>query len=293
MAAGGSRPKLLVVVGETASGKSALATRIAKELNGEIIAADSWTVYRGFDIGTSKPSQSEQEQAKHHLLNVADAKDGFNAPRFKELAEAAINDIQKRHKLPILVGGTGLYIDSVLYNFGFLPTASPETRAELNRMNLAELANLAKARKIDLNDIDTRNKRRIIRAIEAKGQKPTKSEIRRAALVVGLQVSREELRRRIEKRTEQMISDGLEREVKGLSVKYGWEVEPMKGIGYQQWRLYFEGEQDIEQTKQRIVSATMNLAKRQRTWFKRNRDINWFSSQEQAFEFAEKQLLNT
>src|SRR5436190_23379779 len=124
MATSTSVPELLVIVGETASGKSALAMEIAKEFDGEIIAADSWTVYKDFDIATSKPSKEDQKQIKHHLLDVAVAKDGFNAARFKELTEAAIKDIQGRDKLPVMVGGTGLYIDSVLFDFGFLPDVS-------------------------------------------------------------------------------------------------------------------------------------------------------------------------
>ncbi len=292
MESSSSRPELLVIVGETASGKSSLAMKVAKEFNGEIIAADSWTVYKGFDIGTSKPTKEEQKQIKHHLLDVADAEDGFNAPKFKELAEKAIKDIQNRGKLPIMAGGTGLYIDSVLFDFGFLPDVSVEQRKTLNALAISELIELAKTQLVDLTDVDSRNKRRIIRAIEAKGEKPTKRGLRKRTLIVGLQVPREELRNLIEQRTEQMVVDGLEHEVKELASNYGWDVEPMKGIGYQQWRDYFEDRKTLEQTMQRIVSATMGLAKRQRTWFKRNRAINWFNNQNEAFEYVKNQLPN-
>ncbi|MGH7157310.1 MAG: tRNA (adenosine(37)-N6)-dimethylallyltransferase MiaA [Candidatus Saccharimonadales bacterium] len=292
MAATASQPELLVIVGETASGKSALAHRIAKEFNGEVIAADSWTVYRGFDIGTSKPSQAEQTEVKYHLLDVVEAPEGFNAPKFKELAEAAITDIQNRGKLPVLAGGTGLYIDSVLYDFGFLPDVSAEERAELNSLSIEQLIQRAEELQIDLSGIDTCNKRRIIRAIEAKGEKPTKKEIKPSTLIIGLKLDNEELRGRIEKRTEEMLQNGLEAEVKELSGRFGWGIEPMKGIGYREWREYFEGTQTLEQTKQRIISSTVSLAKRQRTWFKRNQNIQWFSSTRAAYQALSKLLSN-
>jgi tRNA dimethylallyltransferase len=286
-----SRPELLVIVGTTASGKSDLAMRAAKEFNGEIISADSWTVYKRFDVGTSKPTITQQKAVKHHLLDVREATDGFNAPMFKELAEKAIENIQKQGKLPVLVGGTGLYIDSLLYDFGFLPSVSSDERDALNLKTIPDLLELAKARNIDLTDIDTRNKRRIIRAIEAGGQKPTKNELRPNTLIIGINLEPEESDKRIERRTDRMLAAGLEQEVKQLAAEYGWEAEPMKGIGYREWREYFEGSQSLEQIRQRIISATKNLAKRQRTWFKRSPDIQWFSSAEAAYS-ALKTVLN-
>jgi tRNA dimethylallyltransferase len=286
------RTELLVIVGPTASGKSDLALRIAKEFKGEIISADSWTVYRGFDIGTSKPTTTQQKAVKHHLIDAREPTDGFNAPMFKKLAETAIEDIQKRGKLPILAGGTGLYIDSVLYDFGFLPDTPKEERERLNRLSIQQLINFAERLNIDLTDIDTRNKRRIIRAIEAKGQKPTKQRMRANTLIIGLRIEQGQLRQKVEHRVEEMINAGLAQEIKGLADKFGWEIEPMKGIGYREWREYFEGSQNLEQTKARIVSATMNLAKRQRTWFKRNQKIQWFSSVDEAVGFIKTVLNN-
>jgi tRNA dimethylallyltransferase len=292
MVAASTRPELLVIVGETASGKSDLALKVAKAYRGEIIAADSWTVYGGFDIGTGKPAITQQKAVKHHLIDVREPTDGFNAPMFKRMAEESIKDIQKRGKLPILVGGTGLYIDSVLYNFGFLPDVSPQERAELDAMEISSLIKLAEKLNIDLLDIDTRNKRRIIRAIEAKGQKPTKSQLRPGTMIIGLKLDNDELKRRIEKRTDKMLSAGLEQEVKVLYGKYGWDIEPMKGIGYREWREYFEGRQSLKETKERIISSTMRLAKRQRTWFKRGQNIQWFSSAEEAYDYVSGVLNN-
>ena len=283
---------LLAIVGATASGKSDLAMKVAKEYNGEIISADSWTVYKGFDIGTSKPSPADQKAVKHYLIDVREASQGFNASLFQEMTQTAIADIQKQGKLPILVGGTGLYIDSVLYDFGFLDNSTPEERQKLDSMELNELLQLAADQKIDLTDVDQRNKRRVIRAIEAKGQKPTKNKLQPNSLIIGLKTEPDELKQQIEKRVDKMLAAGLEQEVKGLSDKYGWEAEPMKGIGYREWQDYFAGGQTLEQTRQRIISATNNLAKRQRTWFKRNPDINWFDSAAKAHQFI-KSALNT
>jgi tRNA dimethylallyltransferase len=283
---------LLVIAGTTASGKTDLALKIAKAYRGEIISADSWTVYKRFDIGTAKSTITQQKAVKHHLLDVREATDGFNAPMFKELAETAIQDVQQSGKLPILVGGTGLYIDSVLYDFGFLPSVSPQEREKFDRMSLPELLETAQLQAINLTDIDIRNKRRVIRAIEAKGEKPTKKELRANTLIIGLGPESDELKHRIERRVDAMLAAGLEQEVKSLADKYGWEVEPMKGIGYREWQAYFAGGQDLGQTRARIISATNNLAKRQRTWFKRNPDIQWFSSVEQAYDFARKTLSN-
>lgn len=290
MAATAQRPELLVIVGATASGKSELAIRVAKEFNGEIISADSWQVYRAFDIGTSKASKAEQREVKHHLVDVTDPKSGFNAPKFKELAQIAIKDIHGRGKLPILVGGTGLYIDSLVYDFGFLPNLGPDARAELDGMALPELLKMAKKAGVSLSGIDVRNKRRIVRAIEARGEKPTREDLKPGTLIAGIKLEPEDLKKRVQQRTKQLIAAGLEQEVKELSGRYGWEIEAMKGIGYMQWRGYYGGTQSLAETEAKIVKATLDLAKRQMTWFKRNADIKWFSDLESAYAFLTKHL---
>jgi len=282
---------LIVIVGETASGKSALALELAKRFNGEIIAADSWTVYREFDIGTAKPSPEEQKQIKHHLIDIIGAEQGFNAALFQELANKAIRDIHSRGKLPILVGGTVLYVDSILFNFGFLPVVDAVERAARNAKSLEELLTEARARGIDLTGIDTRNKRRVIRALEGRGQRPTASKMRTNTLILGIRTPREQLRERVAKRVNGMLEQGLEEEVKKLAKRYGWDVEPMKGIGYREFKDYFEGRQTLEEVKEHIISSTVqNLAKRQRAWFKRNKSIHWLDNNEQAFSLVEEFL---
>lgn len=286
-------PPLVVIVGETASGKSALAMKLARQFNGEIITADSWTVYKDFDIGTAKPTPEEQAEIPHHLLDVADPKDGFSAPLFQGRALKAISDISNRGKIPIMVGGTGLYVDSVIYNYQFLPGSSPEERAWLNRLPLAALHERAEAMGLDTTGIDMRNKRRMIRLIETNGARPTKEPLRPNTLVLGVRLEREQLRERVEKRVEHMFAAGLEQEVRALAEQYGWDVEPMKGIGYREFYDYFNGAQTLEVTKERIVAATMNLAKRQRTWFKRNEDVKYPCNFEESVELTTTLLNNS
>lgn len=280
------RSPLVVIVGETASGKSALAMELAEKFEGELICADSWTVYTGFDIGTAKPSPEEQARVPHHLLDITDTAVGFNAVEFQKLAKEAISDIISRDKLPILVGGTGLYIDSVLYDYEFLPPTDPELREELNAMSLDELLKKAENMELDTMGIDLRNKRRVIRLIENNGQRPSKHELRANTLVLGISVPRDELREHITKRVDAMLDQGLEVEVRTLAERYGWDVEPMKGIGYAEWRPYFAGTQTSDETRVRIIKASMDLAKRQRTWFKRNDSIQWVSDRSNAVEIV-------
>ncbi len=275
---------LVVVVGETASGKSALALELARRFDGEIIGADSWTVYKEFDIGTAKPTDAEFTEIPHHLFNIANAPDGFNAALFKKLANDAIDDVQRRGKLPILVGGTGLYIDSVIFDYSFMPPGEPGERERRNDMSIDDLLAEAEAEGVSLENVDIRNKRRIIRALETGGTQPGSAELRQNTLVLGVKVEREALRDRVTQRVDSMLAAGLEDEVKKLSGKYGWGAEPMKGIGYREWHEYFDNTQNIEQIRERIISSTMKLAKRQRTWFKRNLGIQWVSNISTAVE---------
>lgn len=283
---------LIVIVGETASGKSTLALELAEKFNGELICADSWTVYRGFDIGTAKPTPEERQKVPHHLLDVADPTEGFSAPQFQRLAKRAIDNIAARGKLPILVGGTGLYVDSVLFDYGFLEKSDPIVRAELNALSLEQLLSRADEMELDTSTVDTRNKRRVIRLIENNGARPTRRPMRGNTLVLGIRTDREHLRERITARVDAMLAAGLEAEVRRLSERYGWEVEPMKGIGYREWREYFAGSESVDRTRQRIVKATMDLAKRQRTWFKRNDSIQWLDNPSNS-EGIVAEFLNT
>lgn len=276
---------LLVIVGETASGKSALAMQLAAEFDGELICADAMTVYSGFDIGTAKPSSDERATVPHHLLDVATADEGFAAPEFKRLAEKTIAAISTRGRLPIIVGGSGLYVDSVLYDYQFLEKSDPELRVRLNAMSLTELIELSQVKQLDMTGIDLRNKRRIIRHIENDGIAPTRSSLRPQTLVIGVRLPRETLDARIIDRVDTMFAAGLQAEAWTLAERYGWEAEPMKSIGYREWRDYFDGTQSLEVTRERIVAGTRRLAKKQRTWFGRSQDIVWVETVAEARTF--------
>ena len=269
---------ILVIVGETASGKSDLAFKLAQELNGEIICADSWTVRRQMDIGTAKPSAEEQAAVKHHLLDAVDPEQPYSAAVFKKQALDAIHDIQNRGKLPIMVGGTGLYIDGVIFDYNFLPAGPPGQREELENMSREELLEQIEAAGIELGTTDIRNKRRLMRLLETGGAAQTKGQLRENTVIIGLLPDRDQLKERITKRVDHMLAQGLEQEVQALAQKYGWGAEGLKGIGYREWQDYFNGTQSLEITRQRIISSTVNLSKRQRTWFKRHKQIQWFST---------------
>lgn len=272
------QPELLVIVGETASGKTALSLELAERLDGEIICADSWTVRKGVDIGSAKPTPEERQKVPHHLLDVVGPDEDFTAAVFKRLANKAIKDISDRGKLPIMVGGTGLYVDGVIYDFDFLPAGDRKEREELNRLSIAKLLERIEYSKLDLGDVDTRNKRRLIRLIETKGMRPTRQPLRENTLLIGLKTDRAVIEQRIISRLDDMLAAGLEDEVRGLVERYGWEAEGLKGIGYAQWRGYFEGSQSLPETRSKIIKATFEYAKRQRTWFKRNKSIHWFQT---------------
>ncbi len=293
MASTPQRPKLLVITGPTASGKSDLALRVAKKCSGEIICADSLTVRKYVDIGSAKPSLVDQASVRHHLLDVAEPCEDFTAANFKRLAQKAVADIQKRGKLPVLAGGTGLYIDAVLFDFNFLPPGDRLERQKLNQLSLEDLTQLIKDKGLGTDGIDIRNKRRLIRLLETGGAKPTRRPMLTDTLIIGINPPSDVLKELVANRVHRMLRAGLEQEVKALSAKYGWECEGLRAIGYREWRAYFDGIQTLEQTETKILKSTKDLIKRQRTWFKRNERINWFNSPEEAYKAIKNQLLNT
>lgn len=222
----------------------------------------------------------------HHLLDVADASQGFSAAVFKRLASKAIDEVSARGKLPILVGGTGLYIDSVLYDYQFLPAPPVKLRQELNVLSLDELLQKAEDLGIGTDMIDIRNKRRVMRLIENNGVQPVKHGLRPHTLVMGLRIAPEKLKANIEFRVQAMLDTGLEDEVRQLAKRYGWDTEPMKGIGYREFKSYMEGTQTLAESQQQILQNTLALAKKQRTWFRRNKSIHWFDKQAKAVAYA-------
>ncbi len=281
---------LIAVVGQTASGKSSLALQLAQKFGGEIISADSWAVYRGMDIGTAKPSAEEQQLIPHHLIDVVDPDQDYTAGLYQRDAIKAMNQIYTRSNIPIMVGGTGLYIDGVIFNFSFMKTSNKEERKHYNSLSIEQLIKEIEQKNYDLTGIDVRNKRRLIRVLETEGETPKRSKLRSNTLVLGLKIDRKFLRENIENRVELMFRRGLKKEVLTIADKYGWDSQGMEGIGYREFKLWRTGEQSMRQTKQRIVKNSLALAKRQKTWFKKNLEINWVSNPEEAVALVEKFL---
>lgn len=270
------RVPLVVVVGPTASGKSALAMRIAQAHNGEIIASDSRTIYRGMDIGTAKPTVDDQKLVPHHLIDVRNPDESFSAAEFKEMALRAIEDIASRGKLPVMVGGTGLYVDGVIFDYQFGAAADEVRRAELNAMSVEELQQLCREKDIDL-PINSQNKRHLVRAIELGGLTSDKKQLRGNTFVVGISTERDILRERVKARAEQMVAEGVIDEVEVVGRKYGWKGEALKGNIYRIFRGVVEGTKPLDDAIEEFVQSDMALAKRQMTWFRRNPSIHWSS----------------
>ena len=236
---------LVVIVGPTASGKTALAIEIAKKYDGEIICADSRTVYKDMNIGTAKPTVPEMQGVPHHLLDIVEPDQKFTVSDFKHLADKSIADIQSRGKLPILVGGSGLYINSVIYDYDFSASSGP--RDEQNPRHLSPEA-------------------------------PTQvQQVRPDTLILGINMDPDLLKERIAKRVDLTIENGLVDELKMLANKYGWELSPMHAPAYKAFRPYLEGTIDLDQAKAQNIVYDSRLAKKQRTWFKRNNSIHWLS----------------
>lgn len=282
-------PPLIAVVGPTASGKTALAIRLATEYGGEIICADSRTIYKGMDIGTAKPTDAEQGVVKHWGLDLVEPGERFTAADFKDYANKCIADIRKRGKVPFLVGGTGLYVDAVLYDYRFGDGYDSARRNSLLQMSIESLQNYCKKHNIQLPQ-NISNKRYIVRAIEQNGINNSSNDVPITnSVVVGISTDAAILRTRIERRSEQLFQDGVVEEAKKLGKKYGWESEAMTGNIYRIIHRYVNGDISLDDAKRLFVIRDRQLAKRQLTWFRRRKHIEWLELDE-AYTFLARQL---
>ena len=284
--------RILAIVGPTAVGKTAFSIEIAKAFSGEIISCDSMQLYEYMDIGSAKPSLEEMEGIPHHMIGVIDPKESFSAAQYKERAIPIIEDILSRGKLPMVVGGTGLYLDSIIYDFDF--AARPEDD-ESFRNSLYALAEeegpealFERLKELDpqaANRVHPNNIKRVVRAIESakKGQgisdfsRAREREMLYDPLIIGLTMDREQLYDRINLRVDNLMDKGLLDEVKGL-MEMGLTDKDysMQGIGYKELIRYFNGEYDLDMAIYLIKRNSRHYAKRQLTWFKRYDNIKWF-----------------
>ena len=275
---------LIVIVGPTASGKSGVAIELAELYNGEIICADSRTIFKGMDIGTAKPSKQDQARVPHWGLDIATPGEPYSAADFKRYAVQKIAEIRARGHVPFLVGGTGLYIDGVVFDYEFGPPANLEKRAELEQMTIEDLHKYCIQNNIPIPEND-QNKRYVIRAIEQKGISSKRSDTPiNNCIIVGITTDSEQLRERIHYRIEQLFDDGVVEEAKMLGDTYGWESEAMTGNIYRFAHAYVNNELTKDEFISRSSTADWQLAKRQLTWLKRNKFIAWRPLDEVADE---------
>ncbi len=284
----GSNLPLVVIVGPTASGKSSLAMQLAKQFNGEIICADSRTVYKNMDIGTAKPSAEDQAQVPHWGIDLVEPGEQFTAADFKRYALQKVQEIRERGHLPLLVGGTGLYIDGVVFDYEFNQT-DPELRKQLEALTLEELKIHCANNNIKLPENEN-NRRYVIRAIERNNvsSKGLRSPVDNTMLV-GITTNRDELRARITARAEQLFAQGMLEEAIKIGKTYGWDNEAMTGNIYRLAHDYVDEKLTLDELKAKNVTADWRLAKRQLTYLKRNQFIHWASLSD-AYEYISSSL---
>jgi len=308
-------PKIIVIVGPTASGKTAVGIALARAFDGEVIAADSRTIYRGLDIGTAKPTGERMlggdlkamaaekplmvEGIPHWGIDIADPDEVFSVAEYQAYADNVTEGILKRGHVPILVGGTGLYIRALIDRPNFTSVPPNESlRVELATLSNAELmAEIAERDPDTASTIDEDNRRRLERAIEilrATGKTLAETqkfdELRYEALQIGIEMERDALYSRIDERVDSMIASGLVDEVRELRNKYGNNATAMTGIGYRQISEFLEGKTKLKDAVTRIKFDSHHYAKRQETWFKRDERIVWVRNAKSAIEVAQKFL---
>lgn len=275
---------LVVIVGPTASGKSSAAMEVARLFDGEIVCADSRTVYKGMDIGTAKPSYLDREEIPHHLLDIIDPSESFSAARFKQLANGAIQDILDRRRLPILVGGTGLYVDSVLFDYKFPDKPDGILRQRLETMSVEELQLEIAARCLQLPE-NIKNKRHLSRVIELNGRQGKKSSMVSNSLVIGINPGLEIISKNIDNRIEQMMVQGYLSELRELVTKFGWDAPGLQSTSYRAFKYYINGVATLDESIAAFHRNDYQLARRQLTWFRRNKSIHWVNKQIEVVDF--------
>ncbi len=290
------KEKVIVICGPTASGKTALSIELAKKIDGEVVSCDSMQIYKDMDIGTAKPTKEEMQGIKHYLIDFVSPDERYSVADYKKDAKKAIKEILEKGKTPIVVGGTGLYIDSLIYEIEYQDIKFDETyrkaleeQAEKNGLDML----YEKAKKIDpkaIEKISRNDKKRILRILEiyhATGKNKTeqekesrKKEVEYDYKVYALDWDREKLYERINKRVDIMIEQGLVEEVRKIYKKYEKFPTAMQGLGYKEVVEYIEGNTTKEEMIEKIKQETRRYAKRQLTWFRKNKQTIWLNAQD-------------
>lgn len=283
----GIKPKVIFIGGPTAVGKTALSIRLAKALNGTVINGDAYQIYRGMDIGTAKVTEAEKAGVPHALIDIVDPGTPYSVARFQKMAMAAIEAVTEKGMVPIVVGGTGFYLNALRLGLPLGGDAPPSDYRKTLQAKLAEVGEWALWQQLHALDpaaaeaIPPANSRRVIRAlevIESTGQlfsKQVQPEPPLDAYVIGLTTDREALYQRINLRVTQMLEDGLEAEVRSVLALAGPDAQAMKAIGYKEWLPYFEGNASLDDTVALIQKNSRHYAKRQLTYFRHQMPTHW------------------
>jgi tRNA dimethylallyltransferase len=292
-----AKQQCIVLIGPTAVGKTELSIHLAKKFNAEIISGDSMQVYKGMDIGTAKISKEEMAGIPHHLLDIKSPDEPFSVAEFQQIVRQKIGEIGKRGRIPLIVGGTGLYIQSVLYDYRF-PDISGDGayRRELEAKAAQEgpEALYRMLEKVDPKSAETihpHNVRRVIRALEIyhfsgktafEYHKPQQSEMLYDAALIGLTMDREKLYARINRRVDDMIEQGLVEEVRHLYGRHLRDAQSIQAIGYKELYAYFDGYITFEEAVAQLKRNTRRFAKRQLTWFRNKMEMEWFDMTDES-----------
>ncbi|MBV7505675.1 tRNA (adenosine(37)-N6)-dimethylallyltransferase MiaA [Bacillus sp. sid0103] len=286
-----SKQKLLVIIGPTAVGKTMLSIEMAKRYNGEIISGDSMQIYRGMDIGTAKVKKDEMEEIPHHLIDIKEPYENFSVAEFQHLVRAKIDEIAQKGKLPIIVGGTGLYIQSVIYDYQFSDVPGDESYRHMLEERVKKIGNEALYKELlevdpeSASQIHPNNVRRVIRALEIfhltgktmqEFQTTQKPDLLYNTAIVGLTMEREKLYERINDRVDVMMKEGLIEEVNGLYQQGLRDCQSIQAIGYKEIFAYFDGKVTLDEAIVNLKQNSRRYAKRQLTWFRNKMEVAWF-----------------
>lgn len=283
-----SNKKLIVILGQTAAGKTSFSVTLAKKFQGEVVSADSRQIYKGMNIGTGKITKKEMRGIPHYLLDIVSPRTKFSVAQYQKKAVGAINRIIKKNKVPFLVGGSPFYIYSVVDGWQFPKMKKDlKLRQQLDKKSPEELFKMLKKLAPErTKTIEQKNKRRLVRAIEiAKTLDkvlPLKKSSLFDCLLFGVDISKEELEKRISKRVDEMVASGLQKEVRMLVRKYGFNSVLKESIDYGEWEEYLKGKTTQEKVIERIKQNHLKLSKHQMTWFKKDQRIHWIKNQGEA-----------